>query len=1131
MSVMNLSPSAARVLTGRLHSPVGVVVEETSPSPVEPRPRSASFSASKGFPSVVLAGPSPPSSSSAASQHGSGPEFFADDTSVSEAERAWASRQQRGGGEQARLGQGGILQPMEARTPKEGTVTERTSPTCMSNCPRSPSSAAGRYEEAMEAQTGPGNFSPTCFYSNGSIAPNDVGAGRSHSMVVWNEVDGAHLVGISDDLPVVEDDSWAKKEKNTPVVAVTPSKSPSLQLFANRTNESCIQYGKPKALLAPVGINTSHSSESQQCAIHYRKDIFSSTIAGGGDELPRVQKSPLSFIVTTGGSASGRKTRGMRNGSEFDTTERRGILHDNAQRRGEAGEEPVLLSAVLDRGWGSMCEEDVAFWKRRCILAEQKLAVAVQRISEHFSSTAATAGSQSCTSSPPEEKESSNCTTLVSEVGLGNKHLRKAPPQNQVESVRLWEGNGEMKATSNTVTTRGATSGAVVPKNRPKKVVESKIDNERTELENLVTRLRLERDTLKDELNKQTVRNEDLETRLLAKEEQQEAQREEWLTQKEKLREKQEQLAVALRQAHLNVSSTAEQIGQREEELQTARTLRCAAEAELAAVNKELREMKKTNERQLEDGRKLQMQLKQLEADNQSYGSKNVTETSKNDSRDYVILRGALLERTEQQLQRVLAALQRGEARRTWVASQLSEVMKCVNATWTEKEDFLSVETKVQQLVHSLEALVGSRMKVTNDGWETPTIEDVTCDKPLMTTGADCSAADLLSLAQEGVSRLELWSDAFQQRYFELKEELKVVRADRNELVGQQSQRVRNLQQQLLTAEQEVTRLMLSIGERDETIRRMKEESRVVMPSQEPTSTVAPPSRGAELQAAREKIAAMQAAHRVDLERVVEHMGQQAEEFGRTLQAAREEAMEMMMSSQREELELAERRNSAMQEQLQRLREEREMNRRVQDECLGALRSQLNKTRGELAAKEGALRIALQVQLGQSERWRQQLSNEREVHTPEALVVSPTTPGPIVTSIPSLTNDKRNEGTPLEPAEELLVPETRRPGAILACEEAEPSRPTVRGPSARRTVTFSPDVIFVEDHQTYSTSSSSGGLASRSPSSSGSSASSPGADSGERHDSGHVIHRGVMRRHQEVWMQQAELMGIPPGEE
>ncbi|ORC92712.1 uncharacterized protein TM35_000034650 [Trypanosoma theileri] len=1052
-----------------------------------------------------------------------------------------------------------------------------------------------------------------------SIA-NTTMTGVDCSVPLTDDKDNTCGIGCSDGTTTID----AAEDKNRKEVPDVISRLPNSQgenMFLNRTNDNCIKYGRKNATTTPVGINISQpsqlvpSQEPQRCSTLHSKNGTRSQ-STEREPLMNNRHTPLSFIVT-GGGPNGRSRRSILPEENVGSSRsgKRWILSDGPESRGETGEEPVLLSTVLDRGWGKMCEQEAAWWKQRCVIAEQQLAIAIQRVNEYCSATTTATTSLPSSSSiqldtlETQEKEKTSIhSPLISELELENKRLRTLLAQSKENSVKLEEverGSTVVRCKQDIETKKNNCIDVLI--NKTDREVQCMLDERCHDLQESVKLLRSERDTLRNELYEEVIKRENLETDLLAKEEHQHSQQEEWLSMECNLKKKQELLATSLRQTHLKVSEMSEQVEEKEKELQKAQLRIHLMEEELSMSKAEVMRLRETGEKNLQEGRRLQEQLQKLEADLYLHGDiKNENISGKDGSN----LSDSFQEHTDGLLRRVVDRMRRVNSDEKWIASQLVQTLKGIGVTeLIEKTDSSSLESigrlELQHLVHSIETLIASIAKMLNDNdddWKMTS--DTVCEETYDTLSTSAlnniNYADLLTRAKDSLSQLETCINAQKQRHMELREELEVVRKDRNELVGQQSKQVRHLQKLLLTAEQEKVRLMLDIEERDKIIRRLNEESSLTMSIKKPSTSSSEVKHISALESQDMKASPFPNSY---LGRLLDHVNLQMEEFYHALHSRMMMAVESFAQLKGEELLHIKERAAALQGQLQRLREERVSNQRVQDECFEALRAQLIKVRAELAEKEQALRIALTAQIRQETNGRPQrssssstssivkISGETTLRPEESLLSLPTPRSPSVTlpavfsaeeSLPPPSppppllqkqheeeeeqqqqqrqqreqekkeeEDKQNQhhnGRDLtKPFEELrsTVSAHSYNKHDLEGDDALPIHFTGRSTPGRRTVTFAPSVIVVEEqrregddkeeewdnklkeYQQQANPLSYAALASRSPSSSFSSTSSAITSGKETQMTSQAIQRGVMRKHQEVWLRQAEIMGIP----
>ncbi|RNF25789.1 uncharacterized protein Tco025E_02000 [Trypanosoma conorhini] len=1152
------------------------LTEEALPPALRPRPRLPSAN-TDGAPSVVLVGPAPP-------------------TSFARPQREHTPASASGvGGDNAMPGH--LPRDEEASFQQHATLcvsracelgslqgevevaAGQASPAMMSRCPRSPSTVAGRYEEATEAGVVSGHFSPTWFCRLHSAAGSGVIANprdteTSTQMKLQKDLDEA-AVSEGGDGPLVGKGVCEQLREETTEFSPVPLCLHDGRLFADCTNVDCPTGGKLKAPLGPAGMNRSlHGVQEDRRPIQYRK-CSSAVSCEGFKHAPEAQLSPpprtppSSVSVTEGEGSEAPQTRVPHEGDVCGVTRKHWVLEEGPRHCGEAEEEPVLLSVLLDRGCGKRYEEEAAFWRRRCALAEEQLAMAVGGECAPCAFNTAQSLPQRCVSSPPEagslSRASSSRPSCLDGIRLGTtlapgQGCSVAPQVSEGNEARTNEQNGE-KDSIQIEEHHVASSARPEMSNQgtaPKTTAEQKdrciLESECGVMPNTLDRLRSECEALRGELAAQVVRNENLETSLVAKEEQQMARREEWLTQEKELRGKREKLATALRLVHRNLASTAGKLEEREKEIHAARARCCLLEAELAASKTEVVGLKDASVKRLEEGQRLQQQLEQLEAElrpcdtdtmsTSSIAGSAKTETYTGDNRDRTTLSDVLREETERRLRGVLAAMRRGEGRQEWIVSQLLDTVKALGREDVDRDVLVKVDKKLQQLVQSLELLLNFELEPPHNTSGFPPAEIGPSDAPLAIVPDAGVFADLVGRAQELVSQLAEWSGALQRRHAELVEELEVVRADRNELVGQQNLGAQHLQQLLLAAEQEKKRLTLLLGRREATIRRLNEE---------PISTgdlLKQPARSCRdcppgaAQDTDEDTDTLHGLHLRELERALLHIGRQTDAFADSLHALLMETLVAVAQAHRNQLARAEARGAALQEQLRHLCEEGAARQRAQDDSRALLQAQLEGVQNELADKKGALRTLLQLNLRQGGKPWRGMREERQEGTPQHLVGSTKSSPRRLALSPPLGDEKRggdvSTGLVLDPPHAALP----QRAACAAADGARGSSSAERTSTARGSPSSLVPAAFAghdKQGQLGHLHASpqrppgrqclslpySGGIAPNSSSSSDAAATSPPKGSTDRHHScSSTVQRGTMRKYQEVWMRQAELMGL-----
>ncbi|KAF5225816.1 Flagellum attachment zone protein 18 [Trypanosoma cruzi] len=1169
----------ALVAQPRGTKPALVADEVLSPF-LQPRLRLSS-SGSDGVPSVVLVGPSPPTPF-LLSQRG----HLSMSVSSAEGDVKMPGNLPRDEESHFRLCESsGVLCAVETRTSRmgKGAIPAQKSPTCMSGCPRSPRTATGRDEEATEARGGPGYFSPTRVYKSNGAAAKSFNACTSKTrgvsqVTLKKKLDEASASQNGDRL-LMENDLGSKlRRESSEILAGSPGLR-HVRPFADCTNVNCVSNGGLKAPLMPAGINRSyHSQQEEKRPIQYRKgsSFFSSD---GFKQTLQAQLSslscpcPSSVDVTEGERREAQKTSVPRNSRMCDATKKHWVLDDDEETHGEADEEPVLLSVLIDRGLGKMCEEEAEFWKHRCALAEEQMAVENRNVDhdddEFRSCMTAQTLLQQRVASTPDGKGPSQLESLPH--CLNDIRTQRVVPKGEIYSVSQQvevgkkgdQKNEEEEEASKQIEGRrfvASTSQKMVYQDEsPKKTAEKEnqwvLKKECEQLQRSIARLRSEHEDLRRELETQVIRSEKLEMSLVAKEEQQAAEREEWLLQENKLKNRQEKLAAALRQVHRHVSSTAEKLEQSEKDLEASRKRCCALETELAAAKMEVLGLKATCTEHLEEGQRLQKQLEQLESElrpcdasmmnTSSIDGSDKTAIYKGDIGDGTALTDVSREDTERRIRAVLLAMRRGESRHEWIASELIDAAKALGGRDVNKTTFSNVDKELRQLMQSLDVLLKFNPESSYDVWDFPPVEDEQLDGQLTAINDGNSITDCVSRAQERVSQLVEWASALQRRHSELTEELEVVRADRNELVGRQNKGAQHLQKLLLSAEEEMTRLKAILGERNETIRKLKEEWRSAGDSSKEPARRASEGPFVATQATGDDVDTLHGARTCDFERLIEHMEQQTEIFGNSLDALLMETLEAVKKAHENHLTQAEWRNIASPERRRGVRKERDLNQRAQDESLDALRSELKSVRVELAEKESAIRTLLRLQMRQGEKLHQELRNEPVPKTPGSLGNSPASFCRVRASSTSLGGEKFADDISNGPVLDSPKAAPRSGGALCATEDgvlhfhSADRTGTVRGTLS----SFVPATVSghgkpnqPRHHRSRSQHMPRTQFCSLSPSGeivSGSSSSSgrfsnllPREATDEHHSCSNRVQRGVMRKHQEVWMRQAEMMGI-----
>ncbi|ESL06254.1 hypothetical protein TRSC58_06074 [Trypanosoma rangeli SC58] len=1158
-----------------------LLTREALPPTLQPRLRLPSPD-TNGASSVVLVGPEQPTTSSLRLQReltsGSDIDVGGDDTKAGHLLRNTEAPLQR---RQQRLSQSALcVGEMGSSQGEVEIAMGQESPAMMSRCPRSPSTAAGRYEEATQAEVGSGHFSPTWFYKLNDAPASDLNANPRETetttqMALQKDLDEA-AVCESGDRPLAGEGVWGQSQDGVTEFSAVPPCFRNDRLFADCTNLVCPPSGGLKASLRPAGMNLSqHSMQEDRCPIQYRKgspvvssEGFKHALEGQPSSSPHPPSSSAS--VTEG---EGSETPPARVPHETDVCsvgKKHWVLDEDNRNCGEVEEEPMLLSVLLEWGRGKRYEEEAAFWKHRCALAEKQLAVVLGDDREACFFKVTRSLPRGCVSSTPEAGGTSQTSSRP--CCVDDIHLRKtlAPGQtcfvgHQIRKDK--EGITNEKAEEVTIQIEGhrfavfSSSGMVNRDAAPTTTAEEKngriLEEECGQMQETLDSLSLECEAVKGELAAQVVRNENLETSLLAKEEQQMAQREEWLAQENKWRGNQEKLATALRQVHRNLADTTEKLEEREEELRVSRERCCVAEAELAALKVEVVGLRDASAKRLEEGQRLQQQLEQLETemrlcntdtiDKSGVADSGKTETCyKGGSKDGTTLSDALREDTDQRLQGVLSVMHRGEARHEWIVSQLLDTVKFLVGTNGEGEVLLKVDNRLQQLVQSLEELLKFQLEAPHNEWDFPPDKSEPLEAPRASIHDESSVTDLVSRAQERISQLVEWSSALRRRQSELIEELEVVRADRNELVGRQNMGARHLQQLLLSAEQEKARLTILLGERDETIWRLNEESSLAGVSRKQPTRSSEDCPSAEAQVTGEGDEALHGVRVPDLKRFLQYIRQQTDIFTDSLHALFMETLVAVTQAHRDQQTRAEAREASIQEQLRHLCEEGAVRQRAQEESLDVLRAQLKRVQNELVDKEGALRTLLQCKLRQGEQPRRSLRDEQQLEMFQHSMGASKSPLRGLTPSPLLGDDKCGEYVSTGLVSELHRAASPQRAACASCDRVRDSHSADRVGAVQQSPPSVPGALAghnkqgqgrqlhssqpLPERQCYPLPNS-GSLALSSSLSSGVAYSLPTETSDRHHRCSYMVQRGIMRKHQEVWMRQAELMGLVGDEE
>ncbi|RNF11251.1 hypothetical protein TraAM80_01039 [Trypanosoma rangeli] len=1162
-----------------------LLTKEALPPTLQPQLRLPSLNTDSA-PSVVLVGPAQPTTSSSRLQReptsGSAIDVGGDDAKAGHLMcNTEALLRQQQHLHQGALGAGEMGSSQEEVEIAMG----QESPAMMSRCPRSPSIAAGRYEEATQAGVGSGHFSPTWFYKLNDAVASGLNANPRETetttqMDLQKDLDEAAVCESGSGPLAGEGVEGPLRDGVTEFSAVPPCFRNN-RLLADCTNVDCPPSGGLKASLRPAGMNLSqHSMQKDRCLTQYRKDSsvvssegFKQTLEGqlSSPPPPPPPSSSSSFSVTEGEGSETPQTRVPHETNVCSVGKKHWVLDEDNRNCGEVEEEPMLLSVLLDRGCGKRYEEEAAFWKHRCALAEKQLTVALGDDREACFFKATRSLPQTCVLSTPEAGGTSQTSSRP--CCLDGIHLRKtlAPGQTCFVCHQMRKGkegitNEEAKEV--TIQIEGhrfavfSSSGVVNQDVASTTTTEEKnrwiLEEECGQMQETLDSLSLECETVKGKLVAQVVRNENLETTLLAKEEQQMAQHEQWLAQENKLRGNQEKLATALRQVHRNLAGTTEKLEEKDKELRASRERCCVVEAELAELKVEVVGLRDASAKRLEEGQQLQQQLEQLETEmrlcnTDMMGRSSIADSGKTETcykgcnKDGTTLSDALRKDTEQRLQGVLSAMHCGEARHEWIVSQLLDTVKLLVGTNVEEEVLLKVDNKLQQLVQSLEELLKFQLDTSHNEWNFPPDKSELFEAPQASIHDESSVTDLVSRAQERMSQLVQWSSALQRRHSELIEELEVVRADRNELVGRQNMGTRHLQQLLLSAEQEKTRLTILLGERDETIWKLNGGSSLAGNSLKQPTRSSRDSPSAEAQVTGEEDEALHGMHIRDLKRFLLYVGQQTDIFADSLHALFMETLVAMTQTHRDQQTRAEAREAAIQKQLQHLCEEGAVRQRTQEESLDVLRAQLKRVQNELVDKEGALRTLLQCKLRQGEQPRRSLRNEEQPEMFQHLMGASKSPLRGLTSSPPLGDEKRGEyvSTGL-----VSVPPHAASSPRAACASddgvqdfhgADRSGAVHESPSSLVPGAFAGHNKRGQGRQLHSSQHlpgrqchplpNSGALALSFSLSSGAAYSLPTETSDSYHRCSSMVQRGMMRKHQEVWMRQAELMGLVSDEE
>lgn len=239
------------------------------------------------------------------------------------------------------------------------------------------------------------------------------------------------------------------------------------------------------------------------------------------------------------------------------------------------------------------------------------------------------------------------------------------------------------------------------------------------------------------------------------------------------------------------------------------------------------------------------------------------------------------------------------------------------------------------------------------------------------------AAAAYVTLAQET-------ADAHAAQLEALREELQVVRKDRNELIGEQCEQVRLLQEELLEKETEHLHLM----ERFEAMRVELESLRSEREALEPEPSLNNEPSGAE-----------KAVDATEYERQLrEKLEQETRDACRVLEEKLREQREGAEAAQRAQHKVFTERLASAQKQLCSVREGAEKEREKHERELAFLHNELEATRTALQAKEVALSIALREGIRES-RYRDEKDNAAAV-SDEVTQHTASPPSPLLASDP-----------------------------------------------------------------------------------------------------------------------------------
>nr|CCC52214.1 conserved hypothetical protein [Trypanosoma vivax Y486] len=622
-----------------------------------------------------------------------------------------------------------------------------------------------------------------------------------------------------------------------------------MRLVDQCPNSICTNTGKNCNTLEGV------QSYRNKCIFHYGR-VTSPFVSEERESVPSVEGPPLSFILTRGKSTARRHDSSQRYSSVSSAvvTERHFVpCSESAPDTATVFDETWAPNNTGKRSDDVVREDDLTVWKHRYFDVNKQLAIATQciRIYHKLFSTLRDSHSEA------------TCDNAEALVGGG------AGSPFRTEDVLAVVSQGfrrDADVSGECATAATASAGAFNKVQR--RSASSK---------------RLNRGVEKVVLFDVTSPSDYFQE-----------QKDEWLARERDLLARQERFAAALRRCRQEIAAATRLNEEKELELSNAVSKQLAAADELKEAQTRIRVLEDIGSQRIRENISLREQLQKLESllDQSQYsargsgqlcvevrrptqdGADHIGDTSRHDLKT--------------QLLHLIASLERGESRRNWITSQLLQALDSVSdGAAANVARSASNHWEVKKIVESLQVLLDAALKPLYDARNIPLPM-----KEALTQLQDHSpcrggTTELLRRAQKYVSYLALWAGSLQVQSFGHNRitppACGVIEAGADCVVDRAAACVVK---------------PFSIDAEEISCPDVEEKGEISEVSSADKQGVL----HQELVDSTRRMATMQALFRINLARVQEHIGEQVDEFSRTLELMLVNAVEALKQVQREQV-------------------------------------------------------------------------------------------------------------------------------------------------------------------------------------------------------------------------------------